>query len=523
MKRFASISFLVALAAAALSAVSPGQHPKPKLVLAIVIDQFRYDYLMRFRSDYHSGLDRLLDHGAVFTDAHYIQAATVTAVGHSTFLSGAPPSISGIVSNDWFDRGSGQTVTSVSDPKEKQVGGVSGAAGSSPRRLLVSTVTDEVKIRNPESHVIGVSIKDRSAILPSGHMADAAYWYDNASNHWVTSSFYRTELPAWAQAVNDQHPNQHYIGAEWRAVDSKDNAAAPFCTTVKGSAVRSCGIIEATPWGNEMIEEFAEKAIAGEDLGHHASTDILTVSFSSNDYVGHAAGPDDPEVRDMSIRTDRLLGKLLDYVDARVGADNTLVVLTADHGVAPVPEVNQARKLPGGRLSGARISQKITDALTKRFGPGNWILGGPAMMPYFNLKLISRLGLDPEKVERAAAAAAMTEPGIARVFTRHDILSGNLQHDPISDAVSLAFNAQRSGDLVILQEPYWVWDAAGTGHGTPYGYDTHVPVIFFGPGIKSGNYSEKIAVNDIAPTLSHLLDVEAPAGSIGRVLNEILQ
>jgi predicted AlkP superfamily pyrophosphatase or phosphodiesterase len=519
-KRFL-LSILTAIAT--LFAAPPEQPQKPKLVLAIVIDQFRYDYLLRFRSDYNAGLARLLEHGAVFSDAHYLHAATVTAVGHSTFLSGAPPSISGIIDNEWFDRESGRTVTSVFDPKSKLVGGVPGAPGSSPRRMLASTVGDELKIQGPESRVIGVSIKDRSAILPAGHMADGAYWYDPDSNHWVTSTYYRAELPDWVRKLNDEHAYQRYLGAKWLPFDAKDDSAVPFCSMTAGTEVRYCGGVEATPWGNEMIEEFSERAVAAENLGHHAGVDILTVSFSSNDYVGHAVGPDDPAVRDISIRTDRLLGKLLDYIDQQVGSGNSLVVLTADHGVAPVPEVNRARNMPGGRLSEARLQQRMNDTLTKRFGPGKWLLSGSEGMPYLNLELIRSHRLDPTDVERAAAEAVSSEDHVARVYTRHELETGQVQQDAISRAVSLGFYGPRSGDLYILQEPYYLFDATGTSHGTPYNYDTHVPLIFFGERIKPGMYQEKAAVNDVAATLSALLGVQEPTGSIGRVLSEILQ
>lgn len=496
---------------------------KPRLVLAIVIDQFRYDYLLRFRQDYTAGLKRMLEQGAVFTDAHFLHAATVTAAGHSTFLSGATPSVSGIIANEWFDRSSGQSVTSVFDPKSKLVGGVPGAPGSSPRRMLVSTVGDEIKMQGIDSRVIGVSIKDRSAILPVGHMADGAYWYDSDSNHWVTSTYYRAELPDWVRKLNGENGYQRYLGAKWLPFDATDDSAAPFCTMVAGTEVRFCGGLEATPWGNEMIEEFAERAISSEDLGHHSGADLLAVSFSSNDYVGHAVGPDDRAVRDISIRTDRLLGKLLDFVDARVGLGNTIVVLTADHGVAPVPEVNQARKMPGGRLSEPRLSKKISEALTKRYGSGKWLLAGSPYTPYLNLDLMQTRKLDPAEVERVAAQAASTEDNIARVYTRHDLLSGQVQRDDIGRAVSLGFYGPRSGDLFVLQEPYYLFEATGTSHGTPYGYDTHVPVIFLGPGIKARSFPSRIAVNDIAPTLAAILEVEQPSGSIGRVLSEMLQ
>jgi hypothetical protein len=506
------------LAAAAILPAAP-----PKLVLAVVIDQFRYDYLLRFRADYNSGLARLLDRGAVFTDAHYIHAATVTAVGHSTFLSGATPSISGIVANEWFDRESGKAVTSVSDPATKLVGGIPGRSGSSPRRMLVSTVPDELKIHNSETKVVSVSIKDRSAILPGGHMADGAYWYDNDSNAWVTSSYYRDELPEWAKKLNKEQPSSRYLGVKWLPFDAKDDSGKPFCTMVAGTEDRFCGSIEATPWGNEMIEEFAERAIEGENLGLHPATDVLAVSFSSNDYVGHAVGPDDLSVRDISIRTDRLLGKLLDAIDRRIGAGNTLVILTADHGVAPVPEVNQARKMPGGRLNAGELSERIADALAKRFGPGKWLLANSGGMLYFNQDVIRAKKLDPAEVERVASEAALQQQHIARVYTRAQLANGQVQQDSISRAFSLGFFGQRSGDLFVLQEPYYLFDAAGTSHGTPYDYDNHVPVIFLGPGIKRGKYSMRIAVNDIAPTLAEILNLEQPSGSIGRILSEILE
>ena len=512
-----SFLFLVLFAAPFLAAA-----PKPKLVLAIVIDQFRYDYLLRFRADYNSGFTRLLDHGAVYTNAHYIHATTVTAVGHSTFLSGATPSISGIVGNEWYDRATAKTVTSVSDPETKLI--PAGRPGSSPRRLLVSTVGDELKMQGGDSKVIGVSIKDRSAILPAGHMADAAYWYDNESNQWVTSSYYREELPAWAAGINAQQTYKKYADAKWLPFDAKDDSAKPFCTMTRGTPLRFCGPIEATPWGNEMIESFAEAALSGENLGRHNSTDILAVSFSSNDYVGHAVGPDDPAVRDISIRTDRLLGKLIDAAERRAGAGNVLVVLSADHGVAPIPEVNQSRKMPAGRIKPAELIEKINSALTARFGEGKWVLSNSPTMPYLNLPLIEQHKLDPAEVERVAAQAAVSEPHIARVYTRHDVLAGRVQQDPISRAVSLTFFGPRSGDLYIIQEPYYLFDAgSGTSHGTPYDYDSHVPIIFFGAGIKSGIYRQAVAPNDIAPTIAQILGVQEPSGAIVRVLTEMLQ
>jgi hypothetical protein len=339
----------------------------------------------------------------------------------------------------------------------------------------------------------------------------------------VTSSYYRAELPPWVQAVNAKQGYRRIIGASWLPVDAKDGSATPFCSMVAGTAARFCGGIEATPWGNELIEEFAEQALDGENLGRHSGTDVLAVSFSSNDYVGHAVGPDDPAVRDISIRTDRLLGKLLEYVEQRVGAGNTLVVLTADHGVAPVPEVNQARHMPGGRLTEAPMIGLMTDALVKRFGPGKWFVAPSAQMPYLNLDLIHTKMLDLAEVESVAAEAARQGAHIARVYTRQELMTGEVQRDSIGNAMSLQFFAPRFGDLYILAEPYYLFDATGTTHGTPYDYDTHVPLIFWGTGIQAGVYTRRVAINDVAPTLAEILGVERPSGSIGNVLGEIVK
>ena len=235
-------------------------------------------------------------------------------------------------------------------------------------------------------------------------------------------------------------------------------------------------------------------------------------------------GPDDPSVRDISIRTDRLLGKLFDFVDKQAGAGNTLIVLTADHGVAPVPEVNQARHMPGGRLSGSQLAERITAALTRRFGPGAWIIpGSAANMPYLNRKLAGELKADPEEVERVAAAAAAGMEHIARVYTARELQAGAVQQDSIGRAFTLSFFGPRSSDLMILQEPYYLFEASGTSHGTPYAYDNQVPILFLGPGVKPGTYTEKAAVNDIASTLATMLGIAEPSGSIGRVLSEMLR
>ena len=500
------------------------QKPKrPKLVLAVVVDQFRYDYLLRFRADYHGGIARLLTGGAVFADARYIHYPTVTAVGHSTFLSGATPSVSGIIGNQWLDRESDEQTTSVSDKSTALLGGIKGLTGSSPRRLLVSTVGDEIKMSGRTARVIGISIKDRSAILPGGRMADAAYWFDNDSQHFVTSDYYMKQLPAWVARANSDRPTYKYLGADWTALDAKPGDK-PFCSMRAGGDVRFCGAIENTPFGNELLEEFAEKAVEQEQLGTHEGTDILALSFSANDYVGHELGPDAPEIRDISRRTDLLLGKLLDFLDARLGQGSTLVVFTADHGVAPVPKVNNARKMPGGWLTASEYSAKIAAQLSEKFGKGDWFRYDWDGFLYLNYATVAQNNANREEVRRLAAEAARSLPHIARVFTRDDLLRGQASSDFAGRAVQLGFYGPRSADLVLLPEPYYMFSSPpGTTHVTPYSYDNHVPLIFFGPGIRANLHYKAVTINDVTPTLAAILGVETPSGSSGRILAGILE
>ncbi len=491
--------------------------PKPKLVLAIAIDQFRYDYLNRWHKEYSGAFARFFKEGAVFTNAHYEHFPTVTAVGHSTFLSGATPSVSGIINNAWYDRASGKTVTSVSDDSTQLLG--ASGRGSSPRRMLATTVGDELKMAGKNCKVIGISIKDRSAILPAGHAADGAYWFDGGSGNWVSSSWYFAELPAWVKAVNDSRPADRYLNAEWKAI----NSGTSFKKMAATADSKFYNGLEATPYGNEIIEALAERAIDAEQLGKHPDPDLLAVSFSANDYVGHAVGPDDPQVHDISLRTDLLLDKLLKYVDAKVGLKNTLIVLTADHGVAPVPEVNQSRKLPGGRLNEGELISRIEAALRAKYGDGKWIVSSSGAAVYFNRELIQQKGIAGADVERTAADAVRYMPNIMRVYTREQLLSGQGGPDRVSQRVSNGFYPARSGDLFLIPEAFWLFEPRGTSHGATFNYDTHVPVIFMGAGIQPGRYDAQIAVNDIAPTLATLLEVEIPDGAFGRVLSEIFQ
>ena len=483
---------------------------KPKLIVAIAVDQFRYDYLLRFRSEYKQGLDRLLTRGAVFSNAYYDHFPTVTAIGHSTYMSGAMPSVSGIVANDWFDREASKTVTSVSDDSVKMLGG-EGDGGASPHRLLVSTVGDELKMSNgARSRVIGMSLKDRSAILPAGHMADGAYWFDDKSGHFVSSTYYFPALPAWVSVFNEEHPVDRYKGSRWLEHRLPEQADAKLYR----------GVYES-PFGNDLLEALAERAVVNEKLGQRDATDLLAISFSSNDAIGHGMGPDSPEVHDVSVRTDQVLGKLFQFLDSKVGMQNVLVIFTADHGVSPVPEVNQARKMPGGRMPPRIVRDTVQAELTRRYGAGEWISSPSEHSLYLNLDLIREKELDRAEVNAAAAAAARNIPHVFRVYTREQLINGYAMEDAVGRRVANGFYERRGADVYLLLEPYWMFSARGTTHGSTFNYDAHVPVIFMGPGIKTGRFDQTIAVNDVAPTLATLLGIETPSGSVGRVLAEI--
>jgi hypothetical protein len=528
MRRLFAISLVIGTLVA-LPAAQPAQTPAARdlrLVLLIAVDQFRYDYLTRFRGDYTDGLKRLLTEGAVFTDASLEHYPTVTAVGHATMLTGATPSVSGIIGNDWFDRTTRASVTSVSDPTVSQLGG-SGTTGASPRRLLVSTVGDEIKMssRAPKGapnapRVIGMSLKDRSAILPGGHSADASYWWDTKSGNFVTSTYYVKELPPWVKAFNDQKTPDTFAGRAWTLIAKP---AAPVKQLPPDRTAALYDGIYASPFGNELLESFADAALTAEQLGQRGVTDLLSVSFSSNDSVGHSLGPDSPEVRDIAIKTDRAIGRLLSRVDRLVGLQHVLVALTADHGVAPVPEVAKQMGLNAGRMTSNELFGPIQQALEAKYGPGKWVASTAGSSPYLDYDLIAKVKADPAEVRQIAAAAAMTVPHVARVYTRDQLQRGEVSNDRVGQRVLRGFNPQRSGDLEILLEPYWMRQATGTTHGTPYNYDSHIPLILMGSRIKAGEYSDHVALNDLAPTLATIAGVEIPGGSSGRVLTEALR
>ena len=488
---------------------------KPKLVLVIVVDQFRQDYTTRFRSDYTAGLKQLLTGGAVFADAHQDHYPTVTAPGHTTVLTGSVPATSGIIGNEWYDRGSGRTITSVEDANVTAVGDPK-APGASPHNLVVSTVGDELKMADPRAKVFAVSLKDRAAILMGGRMANGAFWFDTNTGGFVSSTWYGDTLPGWVTDFNNARTPDQYAGKQW------SSSVHPGTSLVQLPATKDArfyAALEGTPYASEVLEHLAETTMKSEALGQRSSTDLLAVSFSSNDVLGHRLGPDADEVREMSIQTDRIIGRLLNAAIRQAGGvQNLLVVFTADHGVAPLPELNAKRHLPGERTSPAQLTAAIQQRLQSRFGEGKWVVAQGGGGFYLDRALAASHHVKENELEDEAADSLRAIPGVTRVYTRHEFESHVAMGSTIDTYMARGFFAQRSGDVFVLRVPYAVDAASGTSHGTPYDYDSHVPLIFYGWRIHPGDYIERTGVSDIAPTLSFLLSIETPSGSVGHIL-----
>jgi predicted AlkP superfamily pyrophosphatase or phosphodiesterase len=537
--------FAVSAAKAQQRPASSNPNPKVRLVVGIVIDQFRYDYFSRFGDLFgEGGFKRLLDQGASFANANYIHSPTYTACGHATFMSGATPALNGIIGNEWFDRKTGKRVTSVSDGSVKLLGGREGANGMSSAKMIGSTIGDELKLSSMgQSKVVGVSLKDRSAILPTGKRPDGAYWYDANTGNLVSSTYYFNDLPEWVKKFNQEMRPDRFFGKRWEkllpepayrrsTIDEASYEKSSFgnkfpYTITAGEEVpgpRFYNQFEYTPFANDYLVDFAKAAIENEKLGADDIADLLTISFSSNDLVGHVFGPYSQEVEDITLRTDRTMAEFFKYLDQKIGFDHIVITLTADHGVAPVPE--QVMTLGyGGRLEPSAMSEAIKAGLDKRFENDNWILSFVNNNVYLDESTIERRKLDIEEVERIACQAAMNMQGIAGCFTRSQIIAGNLPKTMIAQRIANGFYPQRNGNLVVVTQPFYFFGegVAGTTHGSPYSYDTHVPVIFYGLGIVPGTYYDECSPADIAPTLAALLKIETPSNNVGRVLSRAMK
>lgn len=540
----------------ALAAFTTGAHatpPKaPKLVVAILVDQLRYDYLDRFHHQFvEGGLRELTDKGAFMTFAQYNYYPTITAPGHASFFSGSSPMMHGVISNDWFDKRSGEMMYCVSDPDVTGVGTQPDAkAGKmSPRNFIGATVADQMRL-HWGSKVVSMSVKDRGAILPAGKKPTGAYWFESASGNFITSSYYQNELPAWVKAFNDSKRPDAFVGQTWdRLLDEKQypapDAAAgeshlageetsTFPHKVIKEEAEGYEPILSTPFGNQLLAEFAKAAIEGEKLGQGTQPDLLCVSFSSIDYCGHKFGPYSQEVQDITLRLDRQLKELFAYLDKKIGLANVVMVLTADHGVAPTPESAQEQGLDGGRPAVADMLGELQKKVAERFGAGRYFLSAKGSLKprlvdgnlYYDHTVLEEKKLLPETLTAFIREWALSTGVFHAVYGRDQLLEGRTP-GVIGQRIANGFNGERSGDAVLILKPWLITGngkpATGTTHGSPFSYDTHIPIIFYGAPFKSGRYADEFFITDLAPTLSAGLGIQEPPMCMGKPLVRALK
>lgn len=521
------------------------QSSQPKLVLLIVIDQFNYDYLNRFHDKLASGGFRLLmDGGAHFTNCKYTQATTQTAVGHSIISTGALPWSTGVIANDWWSRSKEKDVLAVSDDSAQLVG--ANGPGASARAMQGTTIGDQMKLAtNGRSKVITMSLKDRAALFLAGKLANEAYWWDVRTGNFVTSSPYGGTLSGWAKMFNDQHYADKYFGKPWQRLlpetaygaSTKDDYAYerplpgdgrqfPHVITggASGPGPEFYATFTMTPFANQMLADLAREAIDKENLGQHTDPDFLGVSFSATDFVGHSFGPYSQEVEDMFLRLDQTLASLFTYVDQKVGMQKCLIVVTGDHGSMPIPEFLRERGLDAGRIDPKSFRNLLDSSLDARLGADDWVSAFQPPNLYLNLSTIDKQKYRQPEVESLAAKLSHSIPGISEAYTAGQLFANNLPNGPLSDAVRQSYYWGRSGELYIIPKQGYIFSSepTGTSHGSPYAYDSQVPLIIYGTTVRPGKYGNSCAPQDIAPTIATVAGTAMPSLCEGRVLQECL-
>ena len=535
---------LALFAVCCLSTVGSGQTAPPappKLILVIAVDQMRFDFLDRFAPLYRSGLKTLIDRGALFTNAKYRHAATETGPGHSILLTGSDPKHSGIVANDWWDPYLGRVVNVIDDPVQTPLGGTGRPA--SPANQLTFTVGDVLKSTNPRARVVGVGFKDRSGILMAGRRGDAAYWFENAGGNFITSSYYMDAAPEWLADWNRQRSVDKFAGQSWtRLIDDaalyekyagkdavegerdRKDITFPHVFTAKPPQTQHYLELRRMPFADEVTLDFALEVMKRHELGRDADTDILAIGFAATDAIGHQWGPDSHEQMDQMLRLDLLLGHLFAQIDSSVGLGDTIVVLSADHGSRPLVEISQMQGHAARRVAPSQIENVLAAALAKRYPGVADLVSHFATDVYLNEDAVRRHNLNWKEVEATAIEALLSTGFVERVYTHDDLKGTARTTDPYLELFRNAFYQPRSPHLSVLLKPGIYVNSAvgGTGHGSAYDVDRHVPVVFMGRDIKPGRYGQDSAPEDIAPTLAYVLGLQFPREQDSRQLLEML-
>ena len=515
---------------------------RPRLVVGIVVDQMRWDYLYRYYDRYaaNGGFKRLLNQGISCENTFINYTPTITACGHTCIFTGSVPAIHGITGNDWWDNNLNREVYCTEDKTVTEVGGSGDAGRMSPGNLLVTTICDELKLAtNFRSKVIGVAIKDRGSILPAGHSANAAYWYEGSTGNFITSSYYMNDLPQWVKDFNAKKIPDNYFNKGWNTlypantyiqstVDEKSYEGTPLGVEQKGFPYKldqftgkRYGVLSSTPYGNSLTKDMALAAITNEQLGKDSITDFLTISFSSTDYVGHAFGPNSVEVEDTYLRLDKDLGEFFRFLDEKIEKDKYLVFLSADHGVSHAPGFAKENKLPGGAMSFLTVEKELKDILRQQFGSEKIFLSASNYQITLNHQLIDSLKADEALVKKAIIGYFERQEGVAQVFETSKIMTVPINSE-VRNMLANGFYPSRSGDIQVILKPGWMeGGSAGTTHGSWNPYDAHIPMLWYGWNLQPAKITRKVHMTDIAPTLASLLKIQAPSGSVGEVITEI--
>jgi len=521
----------------------------PKLVVMITIDQLRGDMPQKYYDRFgEGGFKYLMDKGTIYNNANYQHSTTFTAVGHATLATGGSALQHGLAGNDWMDSTTGERIYCVEDPSHTIIGKeYKDNKGTSPLNLTSSTIGDELYLSSGQrSRVYSVSIKDRGAILPGGHLGKA-FWYSSGSGQFVSSTYYFDKYPQWVSDWNAEKKADKYMDQSWTLLNDKssytfayqdDRPAEKSYKHLGRTFPHKLGSEKAkdfykalrfTPMGDELTLDFAKTLMEKEQIGHGEATDMLAVSFSATDYIGHAFGPYSLEAEDNILRTDRLLADFFSYIDKKVGLENTMIFLSSDHGTDEIAEYRRslAGEHHGGRHYPKKFVSQVNEALQQRYNTTEQLVSSfwnPSI--YLNLPTIKKLGLNVEEVERALAEEILKVPGIAFALTRTELLKGNVTSNPTIAKVQRAFHPTRSGNVLIVQDQFWYLypnaDQFAAMHGSPYSYDTHVPIMFVGPGIKAQSINRQVGPEDIAGTVANYLGTAKPSGSIGEPLYEVL-
>ncbi|TRZ44267.1 alkaline phosphatase PafA [Robertkochia solimangrovi] len=547
MKRFSSILILLLIPIISFSQSAPNQpNTKPKLVVGIVVDQMRYDYLTRYWERYgDGGFRRLVNEGFNCKNNHFNYIPTSTAPGHASVYTATTPAVHGIMGNDWFDKDLNEEVYCVRDLSYEPVGTKDKAGRMAPTRLISSTITDELKVAtHGKGKVIGVAMKDRGAILPAGHAANAAYWFHGKDEgQFVSSSYYIKKLPDWVKEFNKSGIAKSYK-KDWNTLypietytasladdlpyeekfDGEDAPVFPHKLPKIWKKNDEYDMIKSSPYGNDLTADFALAAIEGEQLGADDITDFLAISFSSTDYVGHRFGVDAIETEDTYLRLDKQIERILTYLDTNIGKGNYTVFLTADHAAVHAPGYLRDLNLPAGYRSSKPMATRLKDFLSKKYGTDKLIRNYSNYQLYFNNEELAKIGVSSKELQGVVAEELIGYEGVQEVYTATQLWKNDYVQG-FGYIVQNGFSKKRSGDVFIVQSPMFIgtsYEKGGTSHGTPYIYDTHVPLLFFGKGINQGYTTERTEIPDVSATIAALLGIGFPSGTTGTPVSQVI-